>query len=104
MEDKHMGSSVRLHRWIAAAAAVVTVCSFGFAKAQTQVPQTLVYAVYDNENAAKDAFKAMKETQREGVIHIDSFAVVSKDQKGRVHVQSTQKRGARAGAVVGALI
>src|SRR6266542_3706070 len=71
---------------------------------QTAVPQSLVYAVYDSEHGAKDAFDAMKQTQREGVIHIDSFAVISKNQKGHVHVQSTQKRGARAGAVVGALV
>jgi uncharacterized membrane protein len=74
------------------------------AHAQTSVPQTLVYAAYDTEAGAKDAYNAMKQTQKEGVIHIDSFAVISKDQKGRVHVHSTQKRGARAGAVVGALV
>jgi uncharacterized membrane protein len=67
-------------------------------------PQSLVYAVYDGENAAKDAYAAMKESQKQGVIHIDSFAVISKDQKGRVHVKSTQKKGARAGAVIGALV
>jgi uncharacterized membrane protein len=99
-----MKSSNRLVRWSALLAGLLTAGSLGIAKAQTQVPQTLVFGVYDNETAAKDAFQAMRDSQREGVIHIDSFAVVSKDQKGRVRVQSTQRRGARAGAVIGALV
>jgi uncharacterized membrane protein len=95
---------MRTSRWIAAAVAVATVGWFAAVKAQSTVPQSLVFASYDSENGARDALKAMKQTQREGVIHIDSFAVVSKDMKGHVHVQSTQKRGATAGAVVGALV
>jgi uncharacterized membrane protein len=98
-----MHSSHRRGGWLAAALAFATVCSFGTARAQTQV-QTLVFASYDNENGAKDAFQAMKQTQKEGVIRIDSYAVVSKDQKGRVRVQSTQRRGALAGSVIGALV
>jgi uncharacterized membrane protein len=89
--------------WLAAAGAVTILAACGIARAQ-ESPQTLVYAVYDSENGAKDAFNAMKQSQKEGVIHIDSFAVISKDAKGKVHVQSTQKRGAKAGAVIGALI
>jgi uncharacterized membrane protein len=84
-------------------AAAISIGAFAKAHAQA-VPQTLVYAVYDSETGAKDAFNAMKQTQREGVIHIDSFAVISKDQKARVHVQSTQRRGARGGAIIGALV
>jgi uncharacterized membrane protein len=99
-----MSRSNRFGGWIAVAVAVATVCSFGMAKAQTQVPQTLIFALYDNENGATDALNAMKGSQKEGAIRIDSFAVVSKDQKGRVHVQSTQRRGAAAGAIVGALV
>jgi uncharacterized membrane protein len=100
---RDMNGAKQLSRWIALGAGVMTIGAFAKAHAQT-APQSLVYAVYDNETGAKDAYNAMKQTQREGVIHIDSFALVSKDQKARVHVQSTQKRGARAGAVVGALV
>jgi uncharacterized membrane protein len=100
-----MNHTHRIRRWSAAAAVVVTAGWCGVVRAeQTATPQTLVYAVYDNENTANDAFKAMQQSQREGAIHIDSFAVVSKDQNGRVHVQSNQKHGARAGAIVGALV
>jgi uncharacterized membrane protein len=85
-------------------AAVAAVGSIRVASAQGPAPQSLVFAVYDNDKAARDAFAAMKESQRKGVIRIDSFAVISKDEKGRVHVKSTQRRHARTGAIVGALV
>jgi uncharacterized membrane protein len=92
-------------KWLGIAAAVALgVAALGIARAQTAVPQSLVFAVYDTPNGAADAYKSMKDTQRQGVIHIDSFAVVSKDDRGRVRVHSTQRRGARAGAIVGALV
>jgi uncharacterized membrane protein len=84
--------------------AIALLGGLGTAHAQTGAPQSLVYAVYDSPSGASDAFKALRETQREGVINIDAFAVISKDDRGRVRVHSTQRRGARAGAIVGALI
>jgi uncharacterized membrane protein len=89
---------------MAAALAVVTAGGVGIAHAQRRVPQSLVFAAYDTEGGAQEAFDAMRQTQKEGVIRIDSFAVISKDQNGRVRTRSTQRRGARAGAVVGALV
>jgi uncharacterized membrane protein len=89
---------------IAVASAVAILGLSGIARAQTETPQSLILAVYDGEDGANNAYKAMKQSQKEGVIRIDSFAVVSKDPKGKVHVHSTQKRGAKAGAVIGALI
>jgi uncharacterized membrane protein len=94
----------RIGKWMAAALAVATVGALGLARAQAPTPQTLVYAVYDSERGAKDAFDAMRQSQRQGVINIDSFAVVTKDRSGRVRVQSTQRRGMLAGTVVGAVI
>jgi uncharacterized membrane protein len=98
-----MSRKKQLLQLSALVAGAITVGAFAKAHAQA-TPQSLVYAVYDNENGARDAFNAMKQTQREGVIHIDSFAVVAKDQRGRVRVQSTQRRGARGGAIIGALV
>jgi uncharacterized membrane protein len=92
---------------ISVLAGVAAIGSIRLAQAKDAappMPQSLVYAVYDGENTAKSAYDAMKESQRQGVVHIDSFAVISKDQKGHVHVKSTQKKGARTGAVVGALV
>jgi uncharacterized membrane protein len=85
-------------------AGVAVIGAIGVASARDPAPQSLVFAVYDSEKAAQDAFTAMKESQRKGVIRIDSYAVISKDQKGHVHVKSTQKSSARTGAIVGALI
>jgi len=87
-------------KWLAAG----TILLGALAHAQTSVPQSLVYAVYDSPSGAGDAYDAMKQTQKQGVIHIDAFAVISKDDRGKVRVHSTQKRGARAGAIVGALV
>jgi uncharacterized membrane protein len=94
----------RFGKWVAAALAVGAVGALGLAPAQAQTPQTLVYAVYDSENGARDAFNAMRQTERQGVINIDSFAVVSKDPMGHVRVHSTQRRGAVAGSVIGAIV
>jgi uncharacterized membrane protein len=74
------------------------------ARAQ-QTPQSLIYAVYDNETGAMDAYKSLQQAQREKVVRLESYAVVSKDANGKVHVQrSNQKKGTIAGAVVGGLI
>jgi uncharacterized membrane protein len=99
-----MHQSSYLRRLISVLAGVAAIGSVPLARAQGPAPESLVYAVYDSETAAKDAYAAMKDSQRQGVIHIDSFAVISKDQKGHVHVKSTQKHGARTGAIIGALI
>jgi uncharacterized membrane protein len=100
-----MKPSHRLGSFAAAAVGAAVIGLLGVARAdKEQVPQSLVLGVYDTEDGAGNAYKAMKESQKEGVIHVDSFAVISKDPKGKVHVHSTQKRGATAGAVIGALV
>src|SRR4030095_15996255 len=82
----------------------------GVAWAATPAPaqepaQSLIYAVYDNESGAMNAFKSMQEAQHEQIIRLQSYAVVSKDAKGKVHVQrSNQKKGTIAGAVIGGVI
>jgi uncharacterized membrane protein len=85
-------------------AGIAAIGSLRVAHAQGATPQSLVYAVYDGERAAQDAYDAMKDSQRQGVINIESFAVISKDQKGHVRIRSTQRRGARNGAIIGALV
>lgn len=92
--------------WVSVMVGVALMGSFRIASAQAPAaaPQTLVFAVYDSDKAAKEAFDAMKDSQKKGVIRIDSYAVISKDQKGRVHVKSTQRRGARTGAIIGGII
>src|SRR5262245_52447602 len=99
-----MGRSGSVRRWIALLTSIVAIGSVRLGSAQGPAPQTLVYATYDSDKAAKDALAAMKDSQRQGVIRIDSYAVVSKDENGRVRVKSTQKRHARAGVIIGALV
>jgi uncharacterized membrane protein len=80
------------------------VCLAGPVRAD-EPPESLVFAVYDSESGATDAFKSMQEAQHEKVIRMQSYAVVSKDQKSKVHVlRSNQKKHTTAGAVIGGLI
>jgi uncharacterized membrane protein len=99
-----MRESRSIRSWVGVVVGVAVMGALRVAAAQGPAPQSLVYAVYDNEASAKQAFDAMRDSEKNGVIRIDSYAVVSKDEKGRVHVKSTQKRGARTGAIIGALI
>jgi uncharacterized membrane protein len=67
-------------------------------------PETLVMAVYDGQNTASQAFKTMKTAQGDTGERIVSYAVVSKDLKGKVKVVDQRKTGAGVGAVVGGVI
>ncbi|HET9834131.1 MAG TPA: DUF1269 domain-containing protein [Vicinamibacterales bacterium] len=66
--------------------------------------ETLVYAVYAGQNTASDVFKTMKSAQKDTGERIESYAVVSKDLKGKVTVRDQRKRDAGVGAVIGGVI
>jgi uncharacterized membrane protein len=66
--------------------------------------ETLVYAVYDGEDTATHVFKAMRSAQSATGERIESYAVVSKDLKGKVTVRDQRRRDAGVGAVVGGVI
>src|SRR5262245_44624154 len=74
------------------------------ALADENVSQTLIYAAYDGEDTASNVFKEMKANQKATGEHIQSFAIVSKDMKGKVHVRDQRKRDAKIGAVLGAVV
>jgi hypothetical protein len=62
-------------------------------QAQDTTRMTLIFAVFPGQTAAKQAMGDMKTAQQVG--HLESCAVVSKDQNGNVIVQQKQgKRGA----------
>jgi uncharacterized membrane protein len=67
-------------------------------------PRSLLVGVFNSENGAMDAFKELKEVQKTNKIEIDSYAVVSKNAKGRVSVHDTQQRDSRWGAVAGGVV
>jgi uncharacterized membrane protein len=66
--------------------------------------ESLIYAVYNGENTAGQVFKTMISAQGSTGERIESYAVVSKDLKGRVWVRDQRKTDAGVGAVVGGVI
>ena len=66
--------------------------------------QTLVYAVYNGQDTASQAYQTMKSGQRATGERIESFAIVSKDLKGKVTVRDQRKRDAGVGAIIGGVI
>jgi uncharacterized membrane protein len=87
----------------------VTLIGFGLSAtrsmpAQQVTSETLIYASYDGEDTAAQVFKTMKENQKATGERILSYAIVSKDQKGKVHVRDQRKKDARVGAILGGVI
>ena len=66
--------------------------------------ETLVYAVYNGQDTATQVFKTMKSAQSSTGERIESYAVVSKDLKGKVTVRDQRKRDSGVGAVLGGVI
>jgi uncharacterized membrane protein len=71
---------------------------------EAPTPRRLIYAAYKNEEAATQAFKALKAAEAKGVIKIESYAVVTKRVDGTVKVKDQREKGTRTGAIVGALV
>jgi len=67
----------------------------------SDVPVQLIVAAFQNEDEAKKALKALKEAKKEGLIKIDSAAVLRKDEKGKIHIKETHDMGGGKGAVLG---
>ena len=57
-----------------------------------EVPKRLVYATYKNETSAMDVFNVLRDAERQNLIRIDSYAVVSKGLDGKVRVRD-QRQG-----------
>jgi uncharacterized membrane protein len=72
--------------------------------AESQSSQTLIYAAYDGEDTAGKVFQTMKANQKATGEHIESYAIVTKDMKGKVHVRDQRKKDARVGAILGGVI
>ena len=67
----------------------------------SDVPVQLIVAAFQNEDEAKEALKALKEAKKEGLIKIESAAVLRKDEKGKIHIKETHDMGGGKGAVLG---
>ena len=89
-------------------AAFIVMLTAAAASALGQGPSTsshtLVYAVYDGQNRASEVFKSMTAAQGQTGERILSYAVVSRDSGGKVHVSDQRKTDAGVGAAVGAVV
>ena len=97
----------RIVRSVAASvAAMLTAGTIGMVtlRAADQKAETLVYAVYNGQDTASQVFKTMQSAQKDTGERIESYAVVSKDLKGKVTVRDQRGRDAGVGAVLGGVI
>jgi len=87
-------------------AAVTTATAIGVAALHASAPtsQSLVYAVYNGQDTASQVYKTMVQGQNSTGERIESYAIVSKDLKGKVRVRDQRKRDAGVGAVLGGVI
>jgi uncharacterized membrane protein len=99
-----MTSEVVSNRAIVCLAAALVVGLSAGAMGAADRSETLVYAVYDGQNTAGKVFQSMKNAQHDTGERIESYAVVSKDLKGKVRVRDQRKRDAGVGAVPGGVI
>ncbi len=65
------------------------------------VPIQLVVAAFQDDKAAQNALKALKQAQKEKLIKIDNAAVLRKDEKGKLHIKETADMGGSKGAALG---
>jgi uncharacterized membrane protein len=92
-------------RSVASIVAVLCAGVIGVAAPRAATPsQTLIVAVYDGQDKATQVFKSMKSAQNATGEYIESYAIVSKDLKGKVKVRDQRKRDSGVGAVMGGII
>jgi len=74
----------------------------------SDVPIQLIVAAFNEEKAAKETLKVLKEAKAAGLIKIENAAVLRKDEKGmrkdekgKLHIKETQDMGGGKGAAFG---
>lgn len=74
----------------------------------SEVPIQLIVAAFEDEKAADEALKMLKQAKKEKLIGIQNAAVLHKDPKGKLHIKETtdfsSKKGAALGGVAGAAV
>jgi len=97
--------SQRVTRHVALCVATMLTATMTPAPARAQVQsESMIYAVYDGQKTAMEAFKTVVKSQGATGERIESYAVVSKDPKGKVQVLDQRKTEAGMGAVIGAIV
>jgi uncharacterized membrane protein len=70
----------------------------------TEVPLQVIVAAFQEEDAADETLKTLKEAKKEKLISIDNAAVIRKDEDGKLHIKETADMGGGKGAGIGALL
>jgi uncharacterized membrane protein len=70
----------------------------------SDVPLQIIVAAFQEEDAADEALKTLKEAKKEKLISIDNAAVIRKDDDGKLHIKETADMGGGKGAGVGVLV
>ncbi len=74
----------------------------------SEVPIQVVIAAFEDEKAADEALRELKEAKWAGLIGIQNAAVLRRDKKNKLHIKETGDwgggKGAAAGAVLGGFI
>jgi uncharacterized membrane protein len=103
-----MRSAKRVDRWSCLLCVLVlTGAALAMSRpawAQHVSSQSLIWATYDGETTANQVFQTMKANQNATGERIQSYAVVSKDLKGKTKVHDQREKDAKVGAVIGAVI
>src|SRR4051812_50197750 len=73
---------------------------------ESDVPVDLYIAAYNDPEGAQQDWDGIKQLVDEKVIDVDALVLVSRDEKGKIHVKDDAHRsrhGAAAGAIGGGL-
>lgn len=74
----------------------------------SDVPVQLIVAAFQDEAAADQALKELKNAQRQRLIDIQDAAVIRRDEKNKLHIKETADpgggKGAAAGGAIGAMV
>lgn len=70
----------------------------------SDIPLQIIIAAFQEEEAADETLKVLKEAKKEKLISIDNAAVIKKGDDGKLHIKETADMGGGKGAGVGALV
>jgi uncharacterized membrane protein len=70
----------------------------------SNAPMQIIVAAFQEEEAADEALRNLKEAKKEKLISIDNAAVIRKDEDGKLHIKETADMGGGKGAGVGVLV
>lgn len=73
-------------------------------RAADEVARRLIYASYDDDEAAAETFKGLRAAEGRGVIKLEAYALIGKDLTGKVKVREQRQAVTRAGVAVEAVV